>query len=76
MKEVAGEVTTHICLCDVLRASDPFDIPAAPLDRVEQRSNVAGDIVEKMDCGPRHGKWRKPKSEGLIQHPGEKARQS
>jgi len=76
MKEVAGGVTTHICLCHILRGSDPLDIPATPLDRVEQRPDVAGDVVEKMDFWPRHGKWENQNLRGLIRHPGEMARQS
>lgn len=40
---------THIGGLDVLGAPDPFDLITAFLNRVDQGSNVARHVVEKVD---------------------------
>lgn len=50
---------THIGGLDVLGASDPFDLIATFLNRVDQGSNVSRHVVEKVD-----GRFRRHGSKG------------
>lgn len=52
MPEVAdaGE-DNFIGMLDIFRASDPLNLVAAFLNRVDEAADVAGDVVEEVDCG-------------------------
>lgn len=40
-----------LCNRDVGRRADPFDLVAAFFDRIDEGADVAGDVVEEVDCG-------------------------
>lgn len=40
----------YLCLFYIFRRLDPFDLVADLLNRIDQRSNVASNVVQEVNC--------------------------
>ena len=42
---------THLSILHIVRTSDPLHLVSAFLNRIDQRSDITGDIVQEVDLG-------------------------